>query len=186
MDKNDFWQLIEASYQKAERETDRQMEILINKLSQCSQVDILRFGKIYEIYARESYQSKLWAAAYIMNGGCSDDGFDYFRGWLISRGKEPYLNALIDPDSISELDMPSEDEDFENEEMLYVALKAFSKNRGSDDYAYYQKIEEFELDPSEVTGILDEISFGEDIDVDWDEEEDTLVEILPKLYERYW
>ncbi|MEU1868262.1 DUF4240 domain-containing protein [Streptomyces gardneri] len=27
-----------------------------------------------------SYQAPIWAAAYLINGGCSDDGFDYFRG----------------------------------------------------------------------------------------------------------
>ncbi|MFL6076856.1 MAG: DUF4240 domain-containing protein [Mycobacteriales bacterium] len=33
----------------------------------------------------ESYQGDLWGAAYLINGGASDDGFDYFRGWLIAR-----------------------------------------------------------------------------------------------------
>jgi hypothetical protein len=28
-----------------------------------------------------SYRNDLWAAGYLINGGCSDDGFDYFRGW---------------------------------------------------------------------------------------------------------
>ena len=31
-----------------------------------------------------SYRADLWAAAYMINGGASDDGFDYFRGWLVS------------------------------------------------------------------------------------------------------
>jgi hypothetical protein len=29
-----------------------------------------------------------WGAAYLANGGCSDDGFDYFRGWLIGQGRK--------------------------------------------------------------------------------------------------
>jgi hypothetical protein len=38
----------------------------------------------------ESYTNPLWAAAYVINGGCSDDGFDYFRGWLIAQGREVF------------------------------------------------------------------------------------------------
>ena len=36
----------------------------------------------------ESYRNPLWAAAYLINGGCSDDGFDYFRGWLLTQGRD--------------------------------------------------------------------------------------------------
>ena len=36
-----------------------------------------------------------------MEAGCSDDSFSDFRMWLIAQGKEVYLNALKDPDSLS-------------------------------------------------------------------------------------
>lgn len=188
MNKNEFWELIQTSYREADWETDKEMELLINKLSQYSQEDILRFGKIYDIYAKESYKSKLWAAAYVMSDGCSDDCFDYFRGWLISRGKEPYLNAMIDPDSLVDLDMPYEDDYFENEQMLSVALRALNKKIGTDDInVYFERMKEFELDSDEILGIVDEISFGEDIDADWDEDdEESLRKLVPKLYEQYW
>jgi Protein of unknown function (DUF4240) len=42
----------------------------------------------------ESYRTSLWAAAYVINGGCSDDGFDYFRGWLIVQGREVFDQAV--------------------------------------------------------------------------------------------
>ena len=35
-----------------------------------------------------------------MNGGCSDDGFQYFRNWIISRGKEVYYAAKENPDNL--------------------------------------------------------------------------------------
>jgi hypothetical protein len=188
MDKNEFWQLIQDSYQEANWETDKQMEILINKLAIYSEEEILKFQNIYDIYAEKSYKTKLWAAAYVMNGGCSDDGFDYFRGWLISRGKEPYLNSLIDPDSIADLDMPYDDEYFENEEMLGVALRAYNKKIITDDInIFFKQISKFELDPEEIADIVDEISFGDDIDADWDEDNDeTLRKLVPKLYEKFW
>jgi len=188
MDKNKFWELIQTSYQEANWETDKQIELLINKLSEYSQEEILKFGKIYNIYADESYKNKLWAAAYVMNSGCSDDCFDYFRGWLISRGKEAYFNGILDPDSIIDLDMPYEDDYFENEDMLSVALDAFSKKIGTYDInVYFERMGEFELDSEEIFEIVDEISFGEDIDADWDDDnEESLRKLVPKLYEKYW
>jgi hypothetical protein len=50
-----------------------------------------------------SYQNPLWAAAYLINGGCSDDGFDYFRGWLLLQGRDVFSAALADPDSLAAL-----------------------------------------------------------------------------------
>jgi len=37
-------------------------------------------------YLNKAYTWDLWGAAYLINGGCSDDGFEYFRRWLVSRG----------------------------------------------------------------------------------------------------
>jgi len=43
----------------------------------------------------------VWAAAYVMCGGCSDDGFDAFKAWLVLQGREIYEAALARPDSLS-------------------------------------------------------------------------------------
>ncbi|GAA3628020.1 uncharacterized protein DUF4240 [Lentzea atacamensis] len=50
-----------------------------------------------------SYRNPLWAAAYLMNGGCSDDGFDYFRGWLLLQGEEVFTAAVASPDTLATL-----------------------------------------------------------------------------------
>ena len=47
-----------------------------------------------------AYRQELWGAAYLINGGCSDDGFVYFLGWLIAQGRDVYQAALPDPDSL--------------------------------------------------------------------------------------
>jgi hypothetical protein len=188
MNKNEFWELIQVSFQEGEWDTDKQMEILTDRLSTYSQEEILKFASIYHVYDKEAYKKKLWAAAYVMNGGCSDDCFDYFRGWLISRGEEPYLNALKDPDSIIDLDIAPDCDYFENEDMLSVPLYAFNKSTGTDNInTYYEKLSQYELNPSEIFHIIDSISFGKDIDVDWDEDdEENLKSLVPRLYEQYW
>lgn len=196
IDKNEFWNLIQDAYREADWETDKQMEILIDKLAIYSQEDILKFAKIAEIYDKEANQSKLHAAAYVMNGECSDTCFNHFRGWLISRGNEPYLNALKDPDSLVDLDIPYEDDNFENKKMFSVAKLAFNKSIGSnnstnstssDNYSsdnYYERMKLFELEDSEIQDIVSDIDFAEDINVEW--KKDDLEAIVPKLYSQYW
>ena len=49
-----------------------------------------------QTFMQKSYLSSLWAAAYILMDGCSDDTFDYFRGWLIAQGKETFEKVLDD------------------------------------------------------------------------------------------
>lgn len=51
----------------------------------------------------ESYRSPLWAAAYLINGGCSDDGFDYFRGWLVLQGRAVFERVVVEPDELAGL-----------------------------------------------------------------------------------
>ncbi|MCL2157448.1 MAG: DUF4240 domain-containing protein [Methanobrevibacter sp.] len=188
MNKNEFWELIQESFQEGEWATDKQMEILTDKLANYSEEEILKFASIYQVYDKEAYKSKLWAAAYVMNGGCSDDCFDYFKGWLISRGEEPYLNALKDPDSLIDLDIAPDCDYFENEAMLSVPVYAFNKNTGTDDInIYFEKIREYTLDSSETRDIIDTIKFADDIDVDWDEDNaENLKSLVPRLYDEYW
>lgn len=45
----------------------------------------------------------LWGAGYVIHGGMSDDGFAYFRNWLVGQGRSLFEQALADPDSLAEL-----------------------------------------------------------------------------------
>jgi Protein of unknown function (DUF4240) len=45
----------------------------------------------------------LWGAAYVVHGGVSDDGFDYFRRWLISQGAAVYAHVLVRPDDLADV-----------------------------------------------------------------------------------
>ncbi len=72
----------------------------------------------------DSYKWDLWGAAYLINGGCSDDGFDYFCDFLISEGKEAYEEALANPDSLSEL---NDIEDADLEEYRYSIDEAYEE-----------------------------------------------------------
>ena len=65
--------------------------------------EIVDAQRVLSALMADSYRSSLWAAAYVINGGCSDDGFDYFRGWLMLQGREAFGQAVADPDSLADL-----------------------------------------------------------------------------------
>lgn len=81
-----------------------------------------------------SYRVDLWGAAYLINGGCSAEGFDAFRGWLMTQGRQAYAKAVSDPDSLAELPAvrraAATGEEFECEAMLDVARVAHHKATG--------------------------------------------------------
>ena len=62
------------------------------------------FHDILHVYEGLADRYGLWDAASIMMEWCSDDGFIDFRAWLIAQGKEVYLAALKDPDSLADVE----------------------------------------------------------------------------------
>jgi hypothetical protein len=82
-----------------------------------------------------SVKEDLWAAAYLINGGCSDDGFDHFRGWLIANGRDVVARAVRDPDSLAELPAvraaAANGAVFEAEEVLSIADEAYQQATGT-------------------------------------------------------
>ena len=99
----------------------------------------------------DSYRHPLWAAAYLVNGGCSDDGFEYFRGWLIMQGREVYERVVADPDALAGLaairaKAPSA-RPVECEDTLYIASRAYRAATGGELPGRAFRIEYPELDP---------------------------------------
>ena len=78
----------------------------------------------------------LWAAAYLINGGCSDEGFDNFRGWLIAHGREAVARSVKSPDSLADMAVVRAAADtgavFEAEEVLTIAADAYTQATGEE------------------------------------------------------
>jgi len=83
MDTLTFWKIIDESRQRADGDLDKQVDMLRARLEQSEPEEIVQFDKLFREYWIRAYTWDLWAAAYIIGGGCSDDGFMDFRGWLI-------------------------------------------------------------------------------------------------------
>ena len=65
-------------------------------LRELSAAEIEAFERAFHEQQRHAYSWDLWGAAYIMNGGASDDGFEYFQRWLISKGRTVFEAAVAD------------------------------------------------------------------------------------------
>lgn len=114
-----FWQFVETAKTNAGSDTEARVDALHAVLGALSPAELQSFQSHYDRQIAAAYRWDLWAAAYIINGGCSDDGFRYFRDWLISEGGRVFEKALKDPDSLA--DLPHVDP-AELESFGYVAL----------------------------------------------------------------
>lgn len=119
MSDDDFWALIELISNDHE---EPDLSGLIEALEKCSNEELIGFQERFEFHHRRSYNWNLWGAAYLINGGCSDDGFDYFRAWLITQGKDVFSAGLADPDSLVD---HANDEFSECEEILVLACRIY-------------------------------------------------------------
>jgi hypothetical protein len=171
MDQERFWELIEAA-RSTVRETvtmdgagavARQLVAQLTTLGPAAAVE---FQQAYDVLNQRAYRWDLWAAAYLLNGGCSDDGFDYFRGWLVAQGRAVWEQALADPDSLADAGVAPDDDGVECEDILAVASDAYAQATGQDD-AFGEALHAAGTDEAEreVSGPA-----GPDFDFDDDEQ----------------
>lgn len=123
-----FWQLIKEARDSVEKASEI-AGCLEAKLIQLPESEIVDFGRHFSTCLRLSYDARLWLAASVIKGGCGDDSFMDFRGWLISHGQKVFEAALADPDSLAELELKDFDGNYNQdprmEAILYVTSKAF-------------------------------------------------------------
>src|SRR5258708_6765625 len=132
MNRSEFWASIATACAEAPDDVEERAEIVRDGLAQQEPAEIIDFDRILHELMAQSYLSSLWGAAYIINGGCSDDGFDYFRGWLIAQGEQVFTEALRDPDSLASVLLDTHDYDAECETLLSVAQEAYEERTGID------------------------------------------------------
>ena len=169
MNVDTFWQLIDSTRRRSKGDQDEHINALTTALSELPEDEIVAFARIFNVFWARAYSWDLWAAAYIIGGGCSDDGFMDFRAWLISKGRRVYENALITPDSLAKA--IGEDEECQIEGFQYVAGRAWAKRTGRD---YYDFPHPEAPDTPEPSGLA------------WKEEsEDDLSARCPKLFKTY-
>jgi len=138
MDTRQFWKLIEDARAQVADPADG--EAIAARaaalLSAFPREEIAAAQRVLDSLLAGSYRNSLWAAAFLINGGCGDDGFEYFRGWLIVQGREVFEQSVADPDSLAGLPVigpPTLDRPWiECEETLYIAMRAYKAATGEE------------------------------------------------------
>lgn len=174
LDEDLYWRIVDESLINSNNQAE-QREFLVSRLQDLSTAEIIGFKLRTDKLLYDTYNPTMWCAAYIMNRGrCSDDSFQYFRCWVISRGKDTYYKAKNSPDSlVDHINLDWEFYDFEL--FWYVALYAFKGKTGVDMYKY----------------IDDGFAFSEakypKIQFNWNAgEPETMRAICPKLFNVIW
>ncbi len=174
MNTDDVWHLIGRARLSARdpRDADAVAAAAVVLLSAYPPEEIEAYTQpLWDLMA-VSYRQELWAAAYLINGGASDDGFDYFRGWLVAQGRETFERAVADPDSLADLPeviaAAATRQELECEAVLSIAWTAYRRATGA------------EMPPGTFR-----INYP-DLDEGWDFDDDAeMYEHLPRLAELY-
>ena len=133
MNKEHFWAIVEQSRIGANGDQDAQETTLKAILVTLSVDEIEQFDVLFREAMRESYRWDLWAAAYLIQGGCSDDGFEYFRYWLISLGRERFEATLRNPDTLAEFIEDTDDQEGREFEAFAIAVhRVWEQKTGKD------------------------------------------------------
>lgn len=163
MESEKFWKIIEITKSESSGDYEKQQSLLERELSKLTAKEVLEFDNKFRTLRGEIYTWDFWAAAYIINGGCSDDCFADFRGWLIGQGKSIFESAFQNIETLSEL---KETNDGDWEGLSYIPTDIYEKKTGNDMPNGIK--ENFEITGEE-----------------WVEDENELKNRFPKLYAKF-
>lgn len=165
-----FWEVIEGSLAPT---PDQQEQLLERELDQLTRDEFKGFLGHFWVRHRDAYRNDLWAVAYSVMGGCSDDCFSDFRTWLVARGRAAFREALVNPDSLcSQFQEIPEGEIPLWEYYLHVP---YDRRFGSE--ACNQAYGEYGFGPAELL----------DPENAWsDEDEASISRLCPAVFEEFW
>ena len=129
MEKDEFWDFIERSKLGSD-DCEEQANSLAKLLVKLTPDEIVEFDRVFKQHMVEAYRWDLWGVAFIINGGCSDDGFEYFCYWLIGLGRAAFEGALLSPETAADF-ASDEGEEAECENIGYSAAEAYETLTGN-------------------------------------------------------
>src|SRR5688500_17072518 len=101
MDTNDFWNIIDNSFNEARFDQEKKDSVILAKLTEYKPEQIVAFERIFREKLQEANHWSIVGAQTVIEGGAGADTFVYFRCWLITLGRENFYKVLKDPDYLS-------------------------------------------------------------------------------------
>jgi hypothetical protein len=139
----DFWTIIETARTdaaSASGDWDQAFaSALVALLAATSKQTVLEYQQRFDQLHAAIYRWDMWAAGYLIGGGCSDDAFMDFRAGLIAQGRNWYDRAATAPDLLAEhpdviaAAAEGSDEALFNETVNYAASYAYDRMNGDED-----------------------------------------------------
>ncbi|NII28236.1 DUF4240 domain-containing protein [Pseudoflavitalea sp. X16] len=130
MPEGKFWEIIHETKKSSNRRYQIQCQLLTEHLNNLSGEEIIQFDRTFSFLMAKSYSYKLWEPAYALNGGCSDDCFEYFRSWLIGQGKNTFYWTTKYPRVLFLVGVKELIENYEG--IAYCAYEAYQYKTGQD------------------------------------------------------
>lgn len=160
MTKEQFWRIIEdvnAVSQNHDQETV--WTRIVENLSHYPLEDIMDWHLIYHEYKDAAYRDEMFAVSTALGSDYADEGLNNFRAWLISCGKEVFMNALREP--VTLVDSPKKDGCFNYGKYDYAAFYAYNAKMfridpdSTQDLIY--ALEDYTLDRETIEDIHEEL-----------------------------
>ena len=163
-----FWKILDTAYRA---DGPDHFEALKAELDRLTWMDVIAFQARFDEAVAAANTIDMWGAAYLINGGCSDDGFRDFRAWLVGRGRHAYEAALKNPDSLAEV---LDGDPVDGFGLDAAAVRVYEAKTGMSDFYERLEREEKDLPPPPPEGI------------DWDfEDEAEMRKRFPRLCHLY-
>ncbi|HEX5637814.1 MAG TPA: DUF4240 domain-containing protein [Gammaproteobacteria bacterium] len=162
MDEPKFWSIVQHAHDESDGDMDEKCEAIKNSVAGLPKEEAIAFSRYFDEMMDKAYSWPLWAAAYIINGGCGDDSFSDFRASLISRGHQSFESAIANPESLV-------DEEADEDTLFYEGYQ-YAVTDGVETSAGFV--------PDRVMPHPDDPSGKE-----WEEEK--VYELFPKLSAKY-
>lgn len=135
MDINKYWEVIDDARMKTGSDQRAMLKCVETTLAQFSAKEIAEWFSIHQEYLHLATCENVEKAISLCNLSFSDDSFLYFRGWLLSLGKDAFYSIVNNPENLSAYIHSSNDARFESfvypGSEVYINI-AFSEEYGSE------------------------------------------------------
>lgn len=131
------------------------------------------------------YRESLWAAGYLIGGGCSDDAFMDFRNGLIALGRDWCERVLADPDELAAHPLVAAAAAREDDAVLFYEDAAYAPTMAFEVATGRPRDEYYELMDSRRTGPVATLGDAVGESFDFEDRAEMLLR-MPRLTACFW
>lgn len=130
---NEYWKIIDSvNHEITEKNQSAFLAAIDRKLFELPAAEIVEWFNIHQNYLKLADNKAVEKAARDCNIYLSDDSFLYFRGWLLSLGKDAFYSILNNPDTLSNYVKDPSDTRFES--FVYVGHDVYKQKAFLEEY----------------------------------------------------